>query len=316
MPRRAIARAPGKVILVGEHSVVYGEPAIAAAIDRELAVTLGLGDGNEGTAPPAPDERLDLRGRTAVALVAQRFGFGPAALGVAIESALPQACGLGSSAAFSLALVRAAAALAGRRQSRREETALAAEVEDVFHGTASGVDVAAVAQDGILWFERGDEPRVEEIFAPAPITLVVALSGEARSTVTAVARLRVRRQRFPRVFDPLLRRAGDLVGLAREAIVAGDWPALGAAMDAAHGLLNAFGVSTPALERMLHVARAAGALGAKLTGGGGGGAMIALAPENAAAVADALVGAGFEAFVTRIGTSREVHDAVASPSHA
>lgn len=295
--------APGKVILLGEHSVVFGEPAIAAAIERRLEIHL-----RRGVRPaPLADERVE----RAVAFAAGEVGLEPQSLAVEIRSEIPPACGLGSSAALSLALVRALASLAGEPISGEDARRRASRVEDVFHGTASGVDVAASASGGVIWFERSTPPRIERLRPAEAVDLVVALSGTPRSTAGPVGRLRERHARRPELYGQFFRLAGELVRAGRGALERGDWAALGELMDAAQGLLNALGVSTPMLERMVGVAREAGALGAKLSGAGGGGAIVALAPGRAPDVVSALRGAGFEAFVTRVGSraAEEVEDA-------
>jgi len=296
MSNFAESAAPGKVILLGEHTVVFGEPAIAAAIDRRLTVTLRT-DGE-------PSRSGDPRVERAVALAAHDFGVDAAKLGVEIRSDIPPACGLGSSAALSLALVRALASLADRRLPPEEIRVHASRVEDVFHGTASGVDVAASAAGGIVWFERGDPPRIEAVKLAKPLDLVIALSGQPRSTAGPVGRLRARHAARPELYGRFFRLAGDISRAGREALGAGELEAFGELMDAAQGLLNALGASTPTLERMVAIARTAGALGAKLSGAGGGGAIIALAPSRDAAIADELRAAGFEAFTTRIEGDR------------
>ena len=158
-----------------------------------------------------------------------------------------------------------------------------------------------VGDGHIIWFERGDPPRIERLRAGKPFDLVIAQSGELRSTAGPVGRLRQRYAARPELYGKFFRLAGDLVRAGRSALEDGDWETLGALMDAGQGLLNGFGVSTPTLERMIGIARGAGALGAKLSGAGGGGVIIALAPERSSEVVEALGACGFEAFVTRVG---------------
>jgi mevalonate kinase len=301
----AVGSAPGKIILLGEHSVVYGEPAIAGAVDRRLTVRARRDAGAE----PPHDERLE----RAIAAACEVAGVDRRGIAIEIESEIPSACGLGSSAALSLALVRALVSLAGGSASRDEVTAGASRVENVFHGTASGLDVATSASEGLIFFERGTPHRVERLAVRSAIEVVIALSGDPRSTAGPVGRLRDRRAKRPDLYGRLFVLAGDLVREGRDAIAREDWEALGELMDTAQGLLNGFGVSTPTLERMIGVARSAGALGAKLSGAGGGGAVVALAPGNAPDVAAALAEAGFTAFASRIGSAppagQEVEDA-------
>ncbi|MET0152938.1 MAG: mevalonate kinase [Candidatus Binatia bacterium] len=297
-----LGTSPGKVILLGEHSVVFGEPAIAAAIGRRLEVRIRRGEARQ----PSGDAKLE----EAIGVGARELGLDAAGLSVEVRSDIPPACGLGSSAALSVALIRALADLAGLTPAADDVRRHASRVEDVFHGTASGADVATSWDGHIVWFERGDPARIERLRAGKPFDLVIALSGEVRSTAGPVGRLRQRYAARPELYGKFFRLAGDLVRAGRVALEGGDWETLGALMDAGQGLLNGFGVSTPILERMIGTARGAGALGAKLSGAGGGGAIIALAPERSSEVAEALRTAGFESFCTRIGAPiEEVKDA-------
>lgn len=292
MTGSGVGSAPGKVILLGEHSVVFGQPAIAATIARRLEVRLA-----ESAASAVGDAKL----RAALEAAADGLPVDASSLSIEIRSDVPPACGLGSSAALSLALVRALGSLTGASLSKQEERSRASRVEDVFHGTASGLDVAASAADGVIWFERGAPPTIQALRPREPFDLVIALSSEPRSTAGPVGRLRERQKRRPELFDRMFGLAGDIVRAGREAIESGDLESLGASMDCAHGLLNGFGVSTPTLERMIAIARGAGALGAKLSGAGGGGAIVALGGERTSAVIAAFDAAGFEAFPTRVG---------------
>jgi mevalonate kinase len=295
MTGSGVGSAPGKIILLGEHSVVFGQPAIAATIARRLEVHLA-----ESAAPAVGDVKL----RAALEAAADGLPVDASRLSIEIRSDVPPACGLGSSAALSLALVRALGSLTSVSLSKQEERSRASRVEDVFHGTASGLDVAASAADGVIWFERGEPPnppRIEALRPKEPFDLVIALSSEPRSTAGPVGRLRERRTRRPGLFDRMFGLAGDIVRAGREAIESGDLESLGASMDCAQGLLNGFGVSTPTLERMIAIARGTGALGAKLSGAGGGGAIVALGGERTSAVIAAFDAAGFEAFPTRVG---------------
>ena len=295
-----LGSSPGKIILLGEHSVVHGEPAIAAAIGRRLEIRVR----RDAARQPSGDAKLE----EAVVVAARELGLDATALSVEVRSSIPPACGLGSSAALSVALVRALADFAGLKPTADDVRRHASRVEDVFHGTASGADVATSWDGHIIWFERGDPPRIERLRVGKPFDLVVALSGELRSTAGPVGRLRQRYAARPELYGKFFRLAGDLVRAGRSALEDGDWETLGALMDANQGLLNGFGVSTPTLERMIGTARGAGALGAKLSGAGGGGVIIALAPERSSEVAGALGACGFEAFVTRIPVG-EVEDA-------
>src|SRR5258705_4114684 len=260
-------RAPGKVLLLGEHSVVYGHPALAASIPRYVTVELS----------PSAEARLELPGGiqppfpllAAAVAIARDAGF-PGMFRARVESEIPLGSGLGSSAALGVALARALKP----GWAAEEAAALAMHVERVLHGSPSGVDPAACAREGVIFFTRGEPPRVEPVRGEA--FLVVALSGIARGTHSTVLPLAERRKSDPGV-DPLLGRLGALAREGRELFESGDLERLGRCFDAAHGLLRELGVSCGELEETVVALRKAGALGAKLTGAGGGGAAIGLA---------------------------------------
>jgi len=260
-------RAPGKVILLGEHSVVYGHPALAASIPRYVTVDLA----------PAAEVRIELPGGiqtpfpllAAAAAMARDAGFAGGFHAV-LRSDIPLGSGLGSSAALGVALARALKAGC----APAEAASLAMRVEQVLHGAPSGVDPAACAHEGVIFYTRGNPPAVERVRGSA--FLVVALSGIARGTHSTVLPLAERRKSDPRM-DPLLARLGELAREGRDLFERGDLVRLGATFDAAHAALRELGVSCAELEQTVSALRAGGALGAKLTGAGGGGAAIALA---------------------------------------
>jgi mevalonate kinase len=300
----ARGHAAGKVILLGEHAVVYGRPALAAGLPLGLDVELTeTGDG-----PAVSSDRVALadddRPRRLVVEAATLLGVDARCVAVRVRSALPAGAGLGSSAALAVAVLRALAATAGRRLGRDEELALGRRLEAIFHGTPSGVDPAAAALGGTFRFVRGEPPTVTPLRAARPLPLVIALGTHPRSTGAAVGGLRERwtadRARHEALFDAV----AVVVDDGARAIATGDLAALGGAFDENQRLLAALGVSAPETDALVDAARRAGALGAKLTGGGAGGAVIALAPD-AARVAAALQAAGARTIVATIGSERE-----------
>jgi len=295
----ARGRAGGKVILLGEHAVVYGRPALAAGLRLGLTVELVAASGParlESDATPAGDARpLEVLRRTAAAVGLPADGF------VArVRSELPAGAGLGSSAALAVALLRALATAAGRPLGRGDELRLGRELEAVFHGTPSGIDPAAAALGRCFTFVRGEPPVVTPLRPAAPLPLVIGLSGRPRSTGTAVLALRARWEADRARHEALFDRIGTVVEAGARALAAGDLAALGRAMDENQALLAEAGVSAPEVERLVAAARRAGAAGAKLTGGGAGGAVIALGPDPAR-IAAALEAAGARALRAEIG---------------
>jgi mevalonate kinase len=308
---KAIGAAHGKVILLGEHAVVYGAPALAAGIDRGARATATkLADGEAsrlqlgGDSIPADPDSSDDRARAFAALLAE----GRAAPSVAVEatSELPAGGGLGSSAAIGVAIGRAVASLEGAPIDG-EAAARAVAWERVFHGNPSGIDTTAAAIGGCFRFTR--EHGAHPIPVARPLVLCVGWSGSSSSTrtmVEGVARLRARK---PAMVDKSIAGITALVDNAALAVEAGDLFGLGRLFDLNQMILAGLLLSTGPIEDMCATARAAGALGAKLTGAGGGGSVIALVGANqstdedaaAAMILAAWRAAGFSGFVTRVG---------------
>ncbi len=312
-PRTARATACGKVILLGEHAVVYGVPALAAGIDRGARAEATLLDAQGGgasalslgggvlTASAGGEDDLS---RAFAALLGEQAPL----VSVAASSDLPPGGGLGSSAALGVAIARALEELAGTAEAERDARVLerALSWERVFHGNPSGIDTHAAAHGGVFRFTRG-QPAAP-LRPAADLWLCVGLSGSGASTRAMVEGLARLFQRKPDQKKRTIDAIAALVSNAALAIEAGDVAGLGKLMDLNHMVLAGLFLSTEALERLCHLAREAGALGAKLTGSGGGGSVIALVPPAegaapgpvAAAVLDAWRQAGFEGFVTRI----------------
>lgn len=290
--RSASGHAGGKVILLGEHVVVHGQPAIVGGLDRGVRVDV---DPAAGAAPV--DERVAEVVRLAARLL--RVDGQPRA--IRISGDLPVGMGLGSSAALAVAVLRALATAYGRDPGPDEIAAHAHEIEKLFHGTPSGVDSTAATWGGLLWFEAGPPARHERLRLSAPLPLVVLLSGSARSTSRTVGSLRERAAAAPEVYRPVFAAVGELVRAARHALEGGDRARLGELMTMNHGLLRACGVSTPELDALVDAALDAGARGAKLTGAGGGGAVIALPADDAESLARALAAAGHDCFPVHLG---------------
>jgi mevalonate kinase len=300
-----VGQAFGKAILLGEHAVVYGVPAIAVGIDRGAragATRLERGPSRLfvrgwNISVREDDERHDLARAFRALLDASRRDLPLLdAHAVEVDASLPPGGGLGCSAAIGVAIARALDPRAGQEAT----LARAMAWEQVFHGNPSGVDAAVAARGGCVLFRRGEE--LEPIRARAPLQLCIGNTGIASSTksmVEAVARVRQRSEAtVDRAFDAIR----SLVFAARQAIEGGDRVALGDLMDENQALLGDLFVSTPEIEQMCQAARGAGALGAKLTGAGGGGSVVALVASSsiAEAVLDAWKREGLEGFSTTV----------------
>ena len=301
----------GKIILLGEHSVVYGRRAIAAPIG--LTVRADVVRGELGQAPVITDWDVDGLAQEPISpdvshrvatLIAARLGLPQSGVRVDVFSELPRASGLGASAAFAVALIRATAECFAIRLSDEQVSSLAFECEKIVHGTPSGIDNTVATFGRPILFRKTDAPsghEIRDIVTPNPIPIVIGLSGVHALTAQTVAGVRAAWQKNPGRYNAIFDQIDSLVAEGVDALRRGDLTELGEVMNVNQGLLNALQVSSPELEQMVAIARRAGALGAKLTGGGGGGAMIALAgPAGTEPIRTALHQAGYTTYLTEI----------------
>ncbi|NUP12790.1 MAG: mevalonate kinase [Polyangiaceae bacterium] len=306
--------ASGKVILFGEHAVVYAVPGIAAGIDRGARAKATRAASGERSSllmsgrTLTPDEDSD-HARAFRALLTVE----PSCMGVHVEASadVPPGGGLGCSAALGVAIARAVeSATFGDTPDEARVLERALAWERVFHGNPSGIDTAAAIAGTFLLYERG--AGTKPLTPPYDVWLAVGYSGASASTKQMVEGIARIKDRNPDLFDKFLSGVRAIVENARLALEAGDGRALGQLMDMNQMLLAGVLLSTEAIEKMCAIARSTGALGAKLTGSGGGGSVIALggicprgerrsaAEELAVRIAAAWSDAGFAAFPTRI----------------
>lgn len=286
-------RGRAKVILLGEHAVVHGQPALAASLALGVEATVDKAAAWRVVCPEweLVAETPDAAPVRALARIASDLG-ATQPLAVRVRATVPARAGLGSSAALSVAFARAVAESA---PDERIEAAASAG-ERVFHGNPSGVDVALAVRGGVGLFRR--DRGLEPICVPA-FPLAIGLSGAGRDTAAQVATVGRKLERGPQTTRAKLQALGELAIRGRELLLRGDPEALGPLLDRAHGILSELDVSTDRLDRLVALARQAGARGAKLTGAGGGGAVIALGDVEA--VAAAWRAAGFQALTTEAG---------------
>jgi len=208
---------------------------------------------------------------------------------------------LGSGAAVSVAIIRAVAGFLGNPLPDEKVSVLAYEVEKIHHGTPSGIDNTVVTYALPVYFIKGE--FIETFSVICPFTIVIGDTGIHAPTKESVGDVRAAWQTDHQTYERLFATAGSIAKTARQAIEGGHPNWLGPLMDENHQLLQEMEVSSPELDHLVRTAKDAGALGAKLSGGGRGGNMIALAEEDQAeAVAEALRVAGaVRVIVTRIG---------------
>lgn len=288
--------APGKLILCGEHAVVYGQPAIAIPVDGVRATAHITAQEQEGVVFDAADlgERWRLEDRPEHPLsrlfvaTLQRLGHRePPPLRIELHSSIPVASGMGSGAALAAALVEALAVYIrgaeDRQLSPQQVAELVFESERFYHGTPSGIDNTVVSYRYPIWFQRTPTvPIIEPITVGGCATLVVGDTGVRASTRTMVEHVRAGWRADPLTFDHLFAQIGQIVQSVRQLLGAGDMHAVGQLLDHNQRLLDQLGVGSLELQRLLEAARGAGAWGAKLSGGGGGGVMLALVDAQGA----------------------------------
>lgn len=292
------ASACAKVILLGEHAVVHGQPAIAAGLPEALQLrATRLPDRSAPLRCVIPAWDLDFSlAEVSTHPVARACGDvishcdGPLT-GWRIDgtTAIVARAGLGSSAAITVALARLVLGPGVAVESVIEASMVG---ERVFHGTPSGIDSEVAARGGVLRFVRGQPP--EPLTLGRPLALVIVPSGVVRNTAQQVAKVHHALERWPTVTRPLLENLGRIATLGQDELLRGDVARFGELATMAHGLLAALGVSSPVLDELCAVARSHGALGAKLTGAGGGGCVIAVPDGPAETLADVFRARGLQ----------------------
>ena len=300
----------GKVILLGEHAVVYGRPAIAAPVPVAARATVLDSDtgeveffcprwGVEYTLHKNPLKRSSFE-RPLGALL-ERFDLLDRSMRIEVFPKVPRAMGLGGSAAVAVAIARAISSHYQLNLKDDQINEIAYEFEKVAHSEPSGIDNTVATYGKLLKYNREAEPRFETMQCPKPIPLVIGISGIESLTARMVAQVRNGWKSNPKPYERVFDEIGRLTAEACDAIAAYDLPALGSLMNFCQGQLNALQVSSWELEEMIQIARSSGALGAKLTGAGGGGSIIALCPDNQAEVVSALQDSGYQAMEVEIG---------------
>jgi mevalonate kinase len=294
------ASAPGKVILFGEHAVVYGHPALAIPVTQVHVDVEVLDSSRRGIWIHAPGINLDAElnslpdGHPVGSVILnffQRQGIPVPALDIAIESTIPVAAGLGSGAAVSVALVRALALHTAEPLSDEQVNEFAYEIEKLHHGTPSGIDNTVITYAKPVYFVK-DMPAIT-FKAGKPFTIVIGDTGIPAPTKESVGSVRRLRMHDQCAVENIFNEIEQITLIGRRSIESGKPELLGELMDQNHEFLQALTVSSPELDNLVETARKAGALGAKLSGGGRGGNMIALVEQpKAQAVAGALISAG------------------------
>lgn len=301
-----VGEAPGKIVLIGEHAVVYGHPAIAIPVrsvsahaevvfTREAIIELEAPDleaqvRSDGSLPRKLAPLVKLAKAVMVFFDEQDQG-----LKVTLRSTIPVGRGMGSGAAVSVAIVRGICDVLKRRLNAEQIAKLALVAEKEYHGTPSGVDTAVVARNEPIYFVKGKPARSIDI-GPSAFHFLIADTGVAAATVEVVDAVCVAREKDQARYDAYFWEMGSLASVSREILRTGSPVELGLCMNRAHRALVSVGVSCEDIEQLVRVAMEHGALGAKLSGAGRGGAVLVLlkGPEDEERIAAELVSAGAE----------------------
>ena len=290
--RYVTASAPGKTILFGEHAVVYGRPAIAAAVDRRVYVKVEMRDDNrihvnvedlkvsgflnleDSTIELEKGEKKSILEYVLRSLIKSESTGG---LEITINLDIPIGAGLGSSAAITVATIKAASTFNNIKLTHEEIAKLAHQVELEVQDSASPIDTTLSTHGGIIYLSR-DAEEIIKLNIDNEIPIVIGYTSKRGNTGKQIEAVRLKMEKYPKIMIPILNSMESITNGAREALINGDQEMIGEFMNINHGLLDAIGVNTEELSKMVFNARKTGALGSKLTGAGGGGSIIAYCP--------------------------------------
>jgi mevalonate kinase len=305
----------GKVILFGEHFVVHGVPGIVSAIDSatdaEVTQTgneLVIRDERKAAKGYAEEKRLQQI--ESIERMLKTMGLDlKLPLKIWVGGTLPGFSGLGASAASSVAIARAIAEELSLKLTNEQVNQIAYEAEKAYAGNPSGIDNTAATYGGLMWFKKniaGGPDNVERLRIRKPVEIVIGSTGKVANTKAMVAGVAERKKKNPAKYDQIFKQAENLAHAGRKALESYDLKKVGELVNENHRLLQEIEVSSRELDLLVDIARKNGAFGAKLTGGGGGGCMVALTPskELQEKVASAIEKEGYEVLRTKIGVEK------------
>ena len=299
----------GKVILFNEHFVVHKIPAIASAIEKKTIANAEKSKTGEFTlsddrpeTPGYKKEKLSQQ-KDSLSRIFNAMKIDEEVVNIKLAGDLLAASGLGASAASCTAIARALSNHFELGFSDEKINEVAYEGEKGYHGTPSGIDNTAATFGGLIFFKRGEKNVIEKLKIKEPVEIVIGNTGLVANTSAAVSGVSERKEKNPEKYEKIFKEAENLVYNAREALESYNLEKVGGLMNENHRLLSDIGVSCDELDLLVHLARDNGAIGAKLTGGGLGGNMVALTPgkDLQEKVAKAIEAKGFSVIKTRIG---------------
>ena len=305
----------GKVILFGEHFVVHGVPGIVSAIDsttnaevKQTGNELVIRDERKAAKGYAEEKRLQQI--ESIERMLKKMSLDPKLpLNIWVGGTLPGFSGLGASAASSVAIARAIAEELSLNLSNEEVNQIAYEAEKAYAGNPSGIDNTAATYGGLMWFKKnltGGSASVEKLSIRKPVEIVIGSTGKVANTKAMVTGVAERKNKYPEKYNQIFKQAENLTYAGRKALESYDLKKVGELMNMNHRLLQEIEVSSSELDLLVDISRKNSAFGAKLTGGGGGGCMVALTPgkELQEKVAVAIEKEGYEVLRTKIGVEK------------
>jgi mevalonate kinase len=306
----------GKTILFGEHFVVHGVPGIASAVDSAADATVkkakkGINVADERTGAKGYAEKKKLQQLESIERMLKAMNLDPkkTAMDIWLGGNLPGFSGLGASAASSVAIARALVEEYNLILSDEKINDVAYEAEKAYAGNPSGIDNTAATFGGLIWFKKNlgsGSNIIEQLSIREPVEIVIGNTGIVANTKAMVAGVGERKEQNPEEYGAIFRQAEELANKGRGALEKFDLKQVGELMNENHRLLQEIEVSCKELDYLVDLARKQGAFGAKMTGGGGGGCMLALTPgkDLQEKVASAIENESFEVLRTKIGVRK------------
>ena len=302
--------------MFGEHFVVHGVPGIASAVDSAADATVkkakkGINVADERTGAKGYAEKKKLQQLESIERMLKAMNLDPkkTAMDIWLGGNLPGFSGLGASAASSVAIARAIVEEFNLILSDEKINDVAYEAEKAYAGNPSGIDNTAATFGGLIWFKKNlgsGSNTIEQLSIREPVEILIGNTGIVANTKAMVAGVGERKEQNPEEYGAIFRQAEELANKGREALEKFDLKQVGELMNENHRLLQEIEVSCKELDYLVDLARKQGAFGAKMTGGGGGGCMLALTPgkDLQEKVASAIENEGFEVLRTKIGVRK------------
>ncbi|MBI3385413.1 mevalonate kinase [Candidatus Gottesmanbacteria bacterium] len=288
---KIVVSAPGKLLLMGEHAVIYDNPCLVGAIDKRLKVTIEKSDSDSWT-----DEKFV---GTAVRNFRKVYAIA-SAVRIFVNSDFSSNYGLGSSSAITVSTTYGLyKILLNKEPDKKELFDFCYKVVLEVQGLSSGFDIAAAIYGGVLYFQTGG--KTIEPLGDSNLPLLTAYSGVKADTVSMINLVKEKMTTYQKGVEEIFKNIVNLVEEAKIAVREKDWQRLGTLMNFNQNYLEDLGVSTEKLNDMIMAARKAGAYGAKLSGAGGGDCMIAIAPnEKRLNIEEAIKNVGGEIIETKL----------------